>query len=293
MAEAETSSPVSIGTALHYARVAGGWTHDDICHQLKLPLATVLALEQDRFSVVGAPVYVRGFVRSYARLVGLSETDLDAQLTAHFAAIEPDLKPSHGARRSISWGERYSWAFSYLVGTALVLTLIWTVIGFESDTQRMASEIAPPPASTTQPVANVDAMFATGLEAAGPQPQPQMPMVRPLDPPPVMASMSPFSTGEAPVVVATDAMFRLALDAPSWVEISDSTGKRVAFGTLEAGSHGFSGTAPFQLLIGNAQAARIEAAGRALDINPFMRANVARFKLEEHGNGLEPVTAVR
>lgn len=295
----------SVGAALAAARVANGWSQDEISHALKLPLATVVALEHDGFTSIGAPVYVRGFVRSYARLLGLPETGFDAHLRAHFEAAEtPTLKPSHGARRSINWGERYSWAFSYLVGTALVLTLIWTIIGFESDSQRLLAERATrpdPQAADVERVPSPDAdrVFDAGLESsAGSSEIAALPESRGLSPAPVMASMSPFSSVELSDRNADSStggvpMLQLDLAGTSWVEVYGPESQRVAFGTLPPGTHRFESALPVVVLIGNATGATVSASGRSLDFTPFLRANVARFRIEDPGTGPQAVLPLR
>lgn len=294
----------SVGAALAAARAAHGWSQDDISHALKLPLATVVALEHDGFTSIGAPVYVRGFVRSYARLLGLPETGFDEHLRAHFAAAEaPTLKPSHGARRSINWGERYSWAFSYLVGTALVLTLIWTIIGFESDSQRLLAERAHPGPVVSDPrervpAADTDRVFDAGLESrAGASGIAALPLEpRTVSPAPVMASMSPFSSideGDRSAEPSTAPALQLDLAGTSWVEVYGPESQRVAFGTLSPGTHRFDSALPVVVLIGNATGAAVSARGRTVDFTPFLRANVARFRIEDPGTGPQAVLPLR
>lgn len=292
---ASTASP--IGSALAQAREAAGWTVEDVSHELKLSLATVVALEKEEFAAAGAPVYVRGFVRSYAKLMGFDEHAFDAALAARYAASEsPTLTPSHGTRRSVNWGERYSWAFSYLVGTALVLTLIWTIIGFDSDSQRQIAAVPPPaapvqpgPASSAASTERTDGLLAAGMEAASDRSELTDDSARLIDTPtppaPVMASMAPFSTAAA----APDPDSRsLALDlaGTSWVEVYDRHSQRVAFGTLPPGLHQFVGEPPLLVLLGNATGATVRVGGQRVDFGPFLRANVARFRVVDGDAGV-------
>lgn len=295
----------SIGAALRSARIARGLKLEDVSVALKLQAARVHALETDAFSAVGPAIYVRGFVRSYARLVGLPERGFDEALLQHFQAEEPELAPSRGARRSVNWGERYSRTFSYLVGTALVLTLIWTVVGFErvvpgleergETTAARASLRATEPADTD--AVDERPLFATGLEpvletpVVATEPAPAaLALARGAGQPTtsVMASLTPFS---GPATAAAGPGLLLSLQADSWTEITDAQGRRVIYDTLRAGQHRIAGEAPLVILLGNAGAAELNAAGRSIDLTPFMRANVARFKLEARGDAYEAQVA--
>lgn len=67
------------GSRLRAAREAKGLSTGAIATQLNLDLRTVEALEQDNHARLPAPIFVRGYLRNYARLLGLPEDDvLDA-----------------------------------------------------------------------------------------------------------------------------------------------------------------------------------------------------------------------
>ena len=75
----DTSSappPASVGTYLAAARAAKGLSVEDVARQLKLSPAQVRALDADDHANLPSPVFVRGFLRSYARVVGVDITAL-------------------------------------------------------------------------------------------------------------------------------------------------------------------------------------------------------------------------
>ena len=55
-----------------------GWALEQVADQLKLDRYTVVALEQDDYRAIGATVFVRGFLRRYAALVGESPAEIEA-----------------------------------------------------------------------------------------------------------------------------------------------------------------------------------------------------------------------
>ena len=74
---------LALGERLRSARKARALSVQQVAETLRLEEASVIALEDGRFEVMGAPVFVRGHLRRYAQLVGLStETVLDAYRAA-------------------------------------------------------------------------------------------------------------------------------------------------------------------------------------------------------------------
>ena len=59
------------GQRLKQAREAAGMSIDDVAARLHMPARIVRSLEAEDWSRLGAPVFVRGQVRSYSRLMGL------------------------------------------------------------------------------------------------------------------------------------------------------------------------------------------------------------------------------
>ena len=66
----------SPGIHLRKAREAHSWTIDRVAHQLRLPAIAVQSLEADDYEHFAAEVYVRGYLRNYARLVGIQPEDI-------------------------------------------------------------------------------------------------------------------------------------------------------------------------------------------------------------------------
>jgi cytoskeletal protein RodZ len=70
----------TVGEQLASAREAKEWSLEDVARLTKLRSDQVLALEEGRYHIFSAPVYVRGFVKSYAKLVNLDPAPLVEQL---------------------------------------------------------------------------------------------------------------------------------------------------------------------------------------------------------------------
>ena len=61
----------STGEQLQAARVARGWSLQEVAGRLRIRPALVEAMERDDYAPFGATTYARGQVRNYARLLGL------------------------------------------------------------------------------------------------------------------------------------------------------------------------------------------------------------------------------
>src|SRR5690606_32049184 len=76
------------GAELRVAREAAGLTQADVAERLKMPLRVVRSLEDEDWSRLGAPVFVRGQLRSYARLLGI-----DAEPVIEASEVGPVAPP--------------------------------------------------------------------------------------------------------------------------------------------------------------------------------------------------------
>jgi cytoskeleton protein RodZ len=91
--ETDTGAAVTPGRApgdiLRQAREARNLSVAAIATQLNLDLRTVEALERGEQDKLPAPIFVRGYLRGYARLVGVSENDV----LGAYRALTPQSEP--------------------------------------------------------------------------------------------------------------------------------------------------------------------------------------------------------
>jgi transcriptional regulator with XRE-family HTH domain len=83
MADGKTETALGLGERLRSARKARALTLEQAAFALRLEAPVVRALEEERYDALGASVFVRGHLRAYAKLLGLSE---EAVLAAYRAA---------------------------------------------------------------------------------------------------------------------------------------------------------------------------------------------------------------
>jgi cytoskeleton protein RodZ len=93
----------SVPDKLREAREALGLTVYEVADITKIRTDHIRALEEGRFDAFAAPVYVRGFVRTYARLLRLDQDHIIAELDAELRR-DPKLSemlPYSGRRRGV------------------------------------------------------------------------------------------------------------------------------------------------------------------------------------------------
>ena len=85
----------ALGEEFRSAREARSLSLSDVAERLHIRSVYLAAIEDEDWHVIGAPVYVRGFMRTYARFLGL---DPEAAV-ARFAATVPAGTPAATAPR--------------------------------------------------------------------------------------------------------------------------------------------------------------------------------------------------
>ncbi|HXH02504.1 MAG TPA: helix-turn-helix domain-containing protein, partial [Candidatus Competibacteraceae bacterium] len=93
--ESLSSATVGPGALLRQARLARGWEPQEVASRLSVRPELVQAIENDDFSALGAPVFAKGFVQRYARLVGVPEQEALERLRRSVRSEPPPLRVTH------------------------------------------------------------------------------------------------------------------------------------------------------------------------------------------------------
>ncbi len=284
------------GRLLAEARTAKGLTVADAAEKLKLSKHQVEALEAEDFSRLPAAVFVRGFVRNYARLLDLSAEEVPG---LNEPVVEPTntiTAPSENLVFRTSPVRR--WLLLPLAGLILFMALVaamyaWLRQGEEEvyltstagptvvqtapapvhappvqvvpapPVEATVADPAAPPALPAQPIADVDASVANIPE---PQEKDQ----------PTTAK----APENNPAVVAEHAVHLAVQDEDAWVEVVSADQKRFSR-LLRAGEQmTVRGVPPLKLVLGNAFHVRLTYDDKAVDLHPYIGDKVARLTLQ-------------
>lgn len=121
----ELDLPSGPGCQLRMAREAIGLTQQDIAGQLRLTVENIARIERDDYSSGLASIFLRGYLRAYAKQVGIAPEEI---IAAFDKLALPDARPSPEWVNSIS--SRSNFKSSYrqwtVYGGALALAVLLT-----------------------------------------------------------------------------------------------------------------------------------------------------------------------
>lgn len=264
MKQSNNFAPVNgdgCGARLARARQAAGLACEDVAARLRIPLRVVRALEADDMSVVGAPVFVRGQLRSYARLV---DVDIELELSRSEAAVvtPPELISHSHTPRLQRLLEQTTRRAIYIVLTLAIALPAWLGMKPHLTSNLHVASLDFPAAPVAEPAASPT--------ATAPQ---RTPMI---------ASMTSMAAAPAPTL-------SLYSSGESWLEVFATDGSSIEQGTLSDGARrSYDLGQVSRVVLGNSAAVQLRKAGHPVDLAPFTRANVARFTLSSDGS-LVPV----
>lgn len=199
------------------------------------------ALEENRFDILPGPVFVRGFLRQYARHVGLDPDEVvNSYLTAHGAAADDEEIATPLRRRGREWVSGVVLAVGVLLLLAAVAALAFYVE--RSGARQTRSALAAPPVTE-----------APSLRAPEP------------------AAGDPV----APLVVTLD------FQADCWVEATVDEGRPLSQLHLQGESLRLAAERRVLLTLGEPTAVRIEVNGQPYAISGVDEGRPARDVLIE------------
>ena len=284
-----TTTP-SLGQQLRAGRERLTLAVADVSARLKLSQRIVTGMEDDTLRSTEDSVFLRGYLLSYARLVGLP-ADVIHDVVRDFTRPVP-LVATGTIPKSRYLLDRWSVSATYLILTGLIVgQTVWLAMTHGSIEYQLVSTT---PLDRATQVALSDAAKgrtdARAREKLSPA-EVTSPIALTYAPSavestePVKASLAPFgdmSTSEAaapPVVMAANRVV-LSTSQPCWVEVLKPDGSRVEYGVLPAGTErSYDGDTALTIRIGNVEGARLVVDGDAVDLATLSRGNVAHLRL--------------
>lgn len=285
---------------LRQAREARGLSLGQVSAHLKLTVRQIEAIECGDLSILPGQTFARGFVRNYARFLGLDPSLFLSEQAPERAVLNEVSERVIGAglgQMPAQGGRRFS-ALPALFLVALLLIVLgsgWHYGWFEAREDRLLLESASEPAAMSEPQA------VTSHAAPIPVAEASQAISAPIDSQSVPASaLAPLAAqsaaavapvaapaaAPAPVAQASaqgDGLPRLVFgfDGDSWVEVRDATGKTVFSRLNTSGTtQEVQGTPPFEMVIGNAPFVRLTWKGVPVDLKPVTRGEVARITVK-------------
>jgi len=289
----------SPGFLLKKARESQNLSQDYIAGQLRLAIEVIDALESDSYDRLPAPIFVRGYLRSYTTILGISGGRVlecynllmgDDVHEVSLATVRMKDKPASSATS----GVRKFLPFAAIGLLVLLGIILWLSssddvkpvepVKVEEPAAKTDTALPDKPGTITLPVVSRPEQHMPEAE-----PQQQKPQEKPVKKPdPVTEAVKPKKIETEitkPVDVSGEESLVLVFTNSSWVDIRDSQGKRMIYNMVKPGSeHAVTGKPPFRITLGNAHGVILKRNGLPVDLTPYIRGNVARFSLGHAGN---------
>ncbi|MDE2220723.1 MAG: DUF4115 domain-containing protein [Gammaproteobacteria bacterium] len=263
MAGATGNESETAGARLAGARLRAGLTLEQVAEKLRLDRNTIVALEADDHRAIGAAVFVRGFLRRYAALVGEPAAEIEALYARRpDAELKPDLSKT-GMHRIEPGAQGPKLGLVPAAIAAVVLSIagaVWWAMRAKPQPYTMVSEEQ----TQTLPAAPAAALPAAPVAGA--------------------ATATPAPTGGAQPAPLPRRHLQLQFSGECWVELYDARGFRLFFGFGHAGStQELVGVPPFRFVLGNAAAVAVNFEGAPLALPETAPGARVRFQVNASG----------
>ncbi len=186
-----------VGAFLREARERAGFSVRAISDRTKIPVQTLEALERDDVSRLPGGIFLRSFIRSYAREVGLDPEEAVRRFVTRFpdASVEETPTPYISNPEKIVVDDQPAAGRLWrIVGWSLPLVLVIVYFGFGGSLTRWRKSAPPPPAARAE----------TQAEPSSTAPAPVL--TTPVAPPsPAPTTAGAAGEGATPAVPATGA----------------------------------------------------------------------------------------
>ena len=267
-----TSDEMSPGPVLRAEREKRGMKVEDVASQMRLSRHQVEALERGDYDALPGTIFVRGFIRNYAKLLQIDPESLLGTM----ARPQESIMPPKVEGIPFPSGQKRSWAH-YAIG---FVVLAFLLLVFEITRE---NHVPKPPVRQLKTKPDVPAAPAEALQPLAGPIAPEAPAEVPQPAAPVEAQkpLPAAASQPAAAVPAASGPIHLVFGVASWVEVRDASGKIIFSKLNPAGSEQFvSGIAPFSLVIGNAHGVRLFYQGKPVDLAPYIKVEVARLTLK-------------
>ena len=292
------------GHLLRQAREEQGLSQKETARDLHLTSKVINAIEEDNFELIPSFVFARGYIRSYARHLGLDGQALVAEFDLAYGVPNNSAKPMSAIRKGVqqskpgdTWVKLISIVF--VVGLVAASIVWWQSQNGSQMLPQLSSGAAqelPSDALVEDLDADLDLLLLSTneseVDAIVPEAESiieseeaQVVVVEPVVDPVANAAteQAPKEVTDAVVLLPNQAQLVMVFDKDCWVEIKDANGKMVLSDLYSAGDTIEQViTAPIEVLLGRSSGvATMTFDGRTIDLKPHTRKDIARLTLSK------------
>ncbi|HCG5489060.1 cytoskeleton protein RodZ [Vibrio parahaemolyticus] len=304
--------PLSIeaGTLLKNKRESLGMTQKQVADRLRLRVSVIEDIENNRFESQQVATFTRGYLRSYAKFVGLDEKVVLVALeqTADVKPKEQEIEMQSFSRKTKH--EKHNSRIMLLTWViAIVIIGISAAWWWQNQQENsLAQVVAEANVETNQPsadeIADIDLMTeeeliaSTPAELAASNNTASESSINAAQTDEVVPAETEESTTEAtqepvavieaaeevqeasPVVPEGMTLLTMKFKADCWIQVKDTNGKTLVSGTQKPGQDvELTGKAPFKVILGAPEGVTMTFASEPVDLSGYTSGKVARFTL--------------
>ncbi|ARV25482.1 putative uncharacterized (membrane) protein [Vibrio anguillarum] len=291
---------VQPGTLLKAKREALGLTQKQVADRLRLRLSIIQSLEENNFASDQVATFTRGYLRSYAKAVGIKESVILASFDDCYPTVVAEQpmqsfskktkREKHDSRiMTLTWG-----IFAIIIG---ISSLWWwqnqeqenvviesspsitstSVERLRDEDFTTVPELVPTVDESQVEAEAVDAPVEINTQAAELIPSPEDDTAE-----------ADLSASDDPVLDKTPpqdatnpyAPLTLTFSADCWIQVKDAAGKTLSTGIKKSGQTvTLQGEAPFQIILGAPESVSMTFASEPVDLSGYTSGKVARFTL--------------
>ncbi|MCG9720667.1 RodZ domain-containing protein [Shewanella sp. Isolate7] len=312
-AEKPKETGETLGQWLKAARESRQMTLTSVAERLNLRPSIVKDLEADNYDNIASATYVKGYVKNYARILGLEMARVDAYLAESFPVVDAPTMQSFSRKTTRQARDGRLMLVTYLIiFVLLALLVLWWVqksamvadLDLSKPSVEEAAELSAEPslmsaqdpqadtgiemprASLSQTATEQKATEPTVTESAA-EPATAEPLTRATQA--SQAAQSQISQSQAPQPLESsrtddtaqavdDAELALSLSGDCWIKVTDANGKVLVNGLKLAGKEmNVYGQAPFKVILGAPQSLTMHLNGEPIDLAKYPSGRVARL----------------
>ena len=278
----DNSEPLP-GALLRSAREKAGLSEEDVARELHITLKKVRALEGDDYQQLHSDIFIRGYLRGYAKLVDVEpEALLESYTRARRQTGLDSEEEESPLQINIPEPRRPLWHFGLGIGLLLLVLWVGSVWFLDNrppgdsqspeveaglsrpDTQlsNQQETVVQQNPSESAPLLEETSTAGTEVDSSQAQEELQSPQM------PADDSLA-LAASQIPEPEDSLDRLRLSFSDECWVEVVDARGDVLETDLLLAGeSLELMGEAPFDVKLGNARAVEVELNGEPFAFEP-------------------------
>ncbi len=295
----DDSQAAGPGQLLRNAREQLGWTREQVASRIHLRLTLIAAIEADTYDKHTSHTFIRGYLRAYAKLVGIPEETILAAYEKLGLTPPDNIDMQSFSRRS---RQQANDSRLKVVTWLVILVLIGLSVAWwwQSTARRSAGDDALAATEMSATVNTPEANVAPAVEVA----EPVLPAASDAVSTQVVVSGAtatlPMVATDASAAVPTDVsgavstaestttepakapQLKMSFTADCWLDVKDANGKTLFSGLKKANDElVLEGPEPLRFIIGAPMAVNLEYQGKSFDMSRYNNGRTARFSLPQ------------